>query len=566
MKVVHIDSDNALAAALKKRLNDTVWEIAAGAYRLPATIDLSGVKNFTLHGNGGVTLEGGARFAGGFTAAGKNVYTKKLGVAPFRRLFAEGKELPCCRLPRAEESGEKDLIRGKWDLEKEELLLPPDCLDYVQKGIEIDALVAWIHCVDRDYEYRVEEDGVVVLFSADVRARVSALNRCMSLDYLTVYFKNHPAFLSRHGDWCYDRASGSLWVYWTKGDIETAEFLYPCLETLLYADGCENIHVAGVEFRYSNWTYPAEHALSCMQSTMYEEDGERRRPPAAVQVRRSSNVYFNRCAVTYSAATAFDAGPFCRNVTLEDSRVTHAGGNALTVGYFAERDASIKNAQMPYLPESLEEVTDNVRILNNEIAFAGECDNSGTGIAAGFCRNLYIEHNDIHDTAYSGIAAGWGWRTNKPFSVITNFQIRFNRIVNYLNSHFYDGAGIYILGGQSGEKISVIEGNYIAGESGLGMLYLDEGASYCEVKNNVLEGDAVHGLLYCHDIGNDLHHLRLLGNYGVRDYVRTDFHMDPEGPSQEERNIVCDGLKVFNPEKKSEDPALWRIVQAAGRR
>jgi hypothetical protein len=259
--------------------------------------------------------------------------------------------------------------------------------------------------------------------------------------------------------------------------------------------------------------------------------------------------------------TGLDVSPYSHHVTFEKGKIYASGGNALTIGYFREEEQN----QMPaYIPKTKEELVSGVYIRNNEIDTTGIFDKAGTGVHVGHCRDLYVEDNTITNTSYSGIAAGWGWTSNEP-SCITNFQINRNQITKYLSSVLVDGAGVYVLGGQSGEIRSSVSENYIEGTNGFGVVYLDEGASYIDATGNALVGDGHFGLLFCHDKANKLQSLHLNGNYGTKNRWHIGMNTLPDGLPQSERDIVCEGLIEFDP-TDIKDEKLAEIIKNAGKK
>ena len=102
------------------------------------------------------------------------------------------------------------------------------------------------------------------------------------------------------------------------------------------------------------------------------------------------------------------------------------------------------------------------------------------GAAAVSCyyvSGVTVTHNNIEDTAYSGISLGWGWGTYTGKQCKNN-EISYNRIENVVNV-LMDGAGIYTLGDMPN---TVIKGNYVS-------------KSYSKATNNLNNG--YHGGIYC---------------------------------------------------------------------
>jgi len=109
----------------------------------------------------------------------------------------------------------------------------------------------------------------------------------------------------------------------------------------------------------------------------------------------------------------------------------------------------------PYNPEDLRDRCVNDKIHNNYVEKVGFEYGGAIGILAGYTTGVRIEHNELHDLAYSGISLGWGW-TDQPNAMKDN-RIACNHIDSPMTL-FSDGGGIYALSLMPG---SVIASNYV---------------------------------------------------------------------------------------------------------
>ncbi|MGH8020125.1 MAG: hypothetical protein ACREIA_17965 [Opitutaceae bacterium] len=111
--------------------------------------------------------------------------------------------------------------------------------------------------------------------------------------------------------------------------------------------------------------------------------------------------------------------------------------------------------------------------------------------AAGYVRDLVIEHNEVFDLPYTGISLGWGW-TRSPNAMRRNI-VRANHIHD-VSRRMYDTAGIYTLSAQPGTLIveNAIESITLSPwveKPHWGYIYLDEGSAFMTVRDNWCEGD-----------------------------------------------------------------------------
>ena len=114
------------------------------------------------------------------------------------------------------------------------------------------------------------------------------------------------------------------------------------------------------------------------------------------------------------------------------------------------------------------------------------------GIAAGYVKDIDIEHNEINDVSYSGISLGWGW--TRTVNCMRNNRVHANLIHHYAR-HMYDVAGVYTLGSQPHSWVTenCVRDIYVPGYAHdpdhWFYLYTDEGSSFITVKDNWTEGE-----------------------------------------------------------------------------
>ncbi len=123
-------------------------------------------------------------------------------------------------------------------------------------------------------------------------------------------------------------------------------------------------------------------------------------------------------------------------------------------------------------------------VNDNKITNCGIKFEAGCGVLIMHSYENVISHNEIAYTYYTGISCGWVW--GYVFSKSHDNIIEKNHIHHIGQGHLSDMGGIYILGAQKG---TVLRGNlihdtrcrYYGGQA----IYLDEGASYVTVENNI---------------------------------------------------------------------------------
>jgi hypothetical protein len=184
------------------------------------------------------------------------------------------------------------------------------------------------------------------------------------------------------------------------------------------------------------------------------------------------------------SSTGLDLNKGTNHNTVKGNLFKDIGGSAINVGIFSEEAFE---AHLPLIIKDEREMCSDEVIADNLITNVTNEDWGTLGISAGFVRNITIEHNEISDVSYSGMAMGWGW-THTP-NVMQNNKILANKIHHYAK-HLHDVAGIYTLSAQPNSRI---EENYIdkvynspyAHDPFLWLyLYTDEGSEGFTIKNN----------------------------------------------------------------------------------
>ncbi|CAD0000456.1 L-rhamnose mutarotase [Flavobacterium chungangense] len=322
------------------------------------------------------------------------------------------------------------------------------------------------------------------------------------------YLNNGISMLNEPGEWFLDRKKGKIYYIPRKGeDLASAKVTAPVLENLVKIEGTldtpvHHFNFKGISFQYSNWFRPSQQGHVPLQAGMYlldayklktpgtpnqaslENQGWVGRPRAAVEVNYANNTLFEGCTFEHLSSTGLDLHKGTNHNIVKGNLFKDIGGNGINLGVFSEESFE---AHLPYTVKDERVVCSDELISDNLITNVANEDWGCLGIAAGFIKNLTIEHNEISDVAYSGISMGWGWTHTE--NVMRNNKIQRNKIHHYAK-HLHDVAGIYTLSSQPDSRI---EENYIdkvynspyAHDPFLWLyLYTDEGSQGFTIKNN----------------------------------------------------------------------------------
>ncbi|MGE8342403.1 MAG: right-handed parallel beta-helix repeat-containing protein [Flavobacterium sp.] len=325
----------------------------------------------------------------------------------------------------------------------------------------------------------------------------------------SAYFLNNAfSLLNEPGEWYLDKKNAKIYYIPRAGEeINSAIVTAPVLENLVEVKGTidspvHHFQFKGISFQHSNWLRPSQQGHVPLQSGLYLLDAYKLkvpgtpnqaslenqawvgRPRAAVEVNYANNIQFESCRFEHLSSTGLDLNKGTNHNTVKGNLFKDIGGSAINVGIFSEEAFE---AHLPLIIKDEREMCSDEVISDNLITNVTNEDWGTLGISAGFVRNITIEHNEISDVSYSGMAMGWGW-THTP-NVMQNNKILGNKIHHYAK-HLHDVAGIYTLSAQPNSRI---EENYIdkvynspyAHDPFLWLyLYTDEGSEGFTIKNN----------------------------------------------------------------------------------
>ena len=331
------------------------------------------------------------------------------------------------------------------------------------------------------------------------------------------YLTNARELLDVPGEWYHDIEARKVYYYPREGekmqDADT-EVIVPAIETLVQIEGTldrpvSNIRFEKITFSYTTWMRPSEKGHVPLQAGMYLTDGYRidpkmqrdylnhqldnqgwlGRPAAAVSVIAAGRIDFERCRFEHLGSTGLDYEEAVQGGVVRGCLFRDIAGNGLLVGSFSP---AAHETHLPYEPADSREVCAYQQINNCYFTEVGNEDWGCLAIAAGYVRDIHIEHNEICEVPYSGISLGWGW--TRTVNCMRNNHVHANLIHHYAK-HMYDVAGVYTLGSQPKSYVtencvhSIYKPSYVHDPNHWFYLYTDEGSSFITVRDNWTEGE-----------------------------------------------------------------------------
>lgn len=317
------------------------------------------------------------------------------------------------------------------------------------------------------------------------------------------YVENAYELLDAEGEWYLDRSTD--YIYYkprANEDISSSEIIAPVLEELVRVQGADldhkasNIQFYGITFAHATWLRPNTYGQSDAQNNVIRESGVEQIIGAAVNLKYANAVKFERNVFEHLGSNGLNMYAGSQNNLVVGSRFTDISGGGIQIGDYL----NYKNS----LSENYAATSDTRNILlNNDVtnsyfANIGKEFMSATAIAASFPQDTDITHNEIVEVPYSGIHIGWGWTAQS--TIIKNIHIE-NNYIHGVNMVLDDGGGIYTNGATIGDattKAGYFNNNYIANVNNVHgyAMYNDEGSSWYEWNNNVINGAAQYAFTW----------------------------------------------------------------------
>jgi hypothetical protein len=453
-----------------------------------AAADSGRGSNFVVYRNWSgftATISGGQTIAGSewtIYDSAKGIYRAPIGTMKFRNLFVNNQRAHIARTPFPLTMSVVSSAAGQIDCSQ--------CVNPLPNSATKVEIVTMSMYEVSFCPGQLDANGV--LTNDDLTTGTNPTSWCWSHMLLlpelpspphVTWLQNSLLFLKNPGDWALDTLGGYAYYIPLQGEeLSKSNIVVPQLTQLLQATALRNVAFIGITFAHTDWqdANTASGYLTRQADELYVAGGSP--------------------SVEIPAAAAFDGA---QHIIVAESKFEQLGTAGLFFGIgsndnlifhnsFSDISASaIQVAGIMNQAATTTSGTKNTTIQDNSISYIGKEYFASPAIFQGYAAYSVVDHNQIHDTPYTGISDGWGW-TSAAYNNIAS-TITSNLIYNGMRV-LQDGGGIYT---NSAQANTVITQNYIH-DLGTGLqrihsramsigIYLDNGSSGVSVSSNAMQ-------------------------------------------------------------------------------
>lgn len=301
------------------------------------------------------------------------------------------------------------------------------------------------------------------------------------------FVENVVSALDAPGEWLWDGAE--IRYVMRSSDSTTLDAVVPMLDRLVTIKGSalqnvEHLQLKGLTFRYQRSLIPPDGYVDGQGAFWI---------PAAIEADRARSLLFQGIEVSRTGG----AGIWLRN---------NVRGSLITGSVFNDLGAGAIKIGENFTSGATEQTGAN-RVVGNRINDIGRVYTGAVGVLVAQSFDNEVSYNQISNTSHTGISVGWSW----GYAAATSGRnlILGNSLFNIGRGVLADLGGIYTVGISPGTVIAENLIREVRGYSSYGAgawgIYLDEGSSQVEIRNNVVVGTDSGGV-----------HL----NFGRSNYVR----------------------------------------------
>lgn len=299
----------------------------------------------------------------------------------------------------------------------------------------------------------------------------ATINSNAEYSTMEYYIENIPEMFKKPNQWYFDKEEKIIYYIPEEGqNKETLEIYMPCTDRI-FDINADNVNFRNIEFCFTSSRYENKDIdektgkyFTCDNQSLCNAVG-------IVNFTNSKNCVIENCDFLHYGLYGITINNGCRNIYINKNKFDDCGAGGIKIAGSNEKDDD-KN------------YTYGNTISNNAITNCGIRHAAGCGILLMHSFENKIMHNEIAYTFYTGISLGWVW--GYLFSKTSDNLIEKNHIHHIGQGALSDLGGIYLLGPQANtfirnNLIHDVSCRYYGGQA----IYLDEGASYVTIENNI---------------------------------------------------------------------------------
>ncbi|MBS7299070.1 MAG: S-layer homology domain-containing protein [Eubacteriales bacterium] len=497
----------------KNMKGDIFVDIAPGYYYIEETLNFDNNDGGT---NGYDVIWGSSAEERPLLSGGKYVEGEWKVVDSEKNIYAipyEGPEyvrqiyVNDVRAQRAWTEGEYELMNDSNSVKTKEGYTTEftDILNWRNIGdIEFSFVKLWTQSCCAVHSVKAREDGKVDITMDGAMWGQISVNKQNGTVEMPWRIENAYELMDTPGEFYYDRALKELYYIPREGDnMATAEVIVPFTDTLMSIGGSaegrtQNIVFKNLRFSHSAWYKPDYlRGWTDSQNNVHYGAPESRWLPGAITIEYGDYIDFYDCEISHIGQSGVNYMKASHDNEFIGNHVYDTAAGATHFGSIMT--SADKNGIGVFKGDSSEDVY-NLEVRNNWIHDFAHSHRDGVGVTVGYVSYSNFIHNEVGNGPYSGFHVNWGWtgdlvRGKKSRDI----HIEHNYIYNTMHgTPVNDGAAVYTLGPTGGtlDNPNTVSYNYIRQTErtgGAGALYTDEGSSYYQLKNNVIDFyDAYH--------------------------------------------------------------------------
>ncbi len=228
-----------------------------------------------------------------------------------------------------------------------------------------------------------------------------------------IYFENALEFVTDPGEWYLSEAGNTVYYKLNAGEtVASISAVAPVLQHLVRIDGANDLQFFGLCFEHSTWLEPSDNGLVSYQNLC---SGDANVPiPAAIDIRNSRNIQFERNIIRYTGGTGIMAwDESVLYLSLLGNCFYETAAAALQLGNDDKRNTTVITSGL-YQPS----------VCENSFVRCG-MQYSTTAVFGTYPYQLAFRHNTI--STNNGMALNIGWGSNNTKDLIYRPLVEYNK-------------------------------------------------------------------------------------------------------------------------------------------